>query len=246
MFNKIAKYYDMIMEPFDYNDLVDYLDDLIIGAGGDRTNVLDLGCGTSEELIYFRQLGYEVTGLDFSEEMVKLSKFKHPGVDFITADMTNFRTKKKFDNVISCFDTINYITDKDKLSKCFASTNKAMNKGGVFLFDFNTVFGLINQWEGVVIEETEQFFISYDSKFNYDNLILECKMKFFVKGKDDRYVSFDETHYERGYTSVEIKELLKQNGFKLVKLLPFLKRKAVKDTKLDRYQAVAVKIQETK
>ena len=77
MFNKIAKHYDMIMEPFDYNDLVDYLDDLIIGAGGDRTNVLDLGCGTSEELIYFRQLGYEVVGLDFSEEMIKLSKFKH-------------------------------------------------------------------------------------------------------------------------------------------------------------------------
>ena len=56
----------------------DYLDDLIIGAGGDRTNVLDLGCGTSEELIYFRQLGCGVTGLDFSEEMIKLSEFKHP------------------------------------------------------------------------------------------------------------------------------------------------------------------------
>ncbi|MCK5760935.1 MAG: class I SAM-dependent methyltransferase [Candidatus Delongbacteria bacterium] len=244
MFNKIAKHYDMIMEPFDYNDLVDYLDDLIIGAGGDRTNVLDLGCGTSEELIYFRQLGYEVSGLDFSHEMIEISKYKHHGVDFIEADMTNFKTKKKFDNVISCFDTINYITDKKKLSKCFASTNKAMKKGGVFLFDFNTVFGLINEWEGVRIEETDKFFISYDSTFNYDNLILECKMKFFIKEDDEKYASFDETHYERGYTSVEIKELLKQNGFKLVKLLPFLKRKATKSSKLDRYQVVAVKIKE--
>ncbi|MBN2789590.1 MAG: class I SAM-dependent methyltransferase [Candidatus Delongbacteria bacterium] len=244
MFNKIAQYYDMIMEPFDYNDLVDYLDDLIINAGGERTNILDLGCGTSEELIYFRQLGYEVAGLDNSEEMINISKYKHPGVDFFQADMTNFKLKRKFDNVISCFDTINYITDKNKLSRCFAATNKVMNADGIFIFDFNTVFGLINEWEGVRIEETDQFFISYDSKFNYDTLILECKMKFFIKEEEGKYASFNETHYERGYTSDEIKELLKLNGFKLVKLLPFLKKKAVKDTKLDRYQAVAVKIKE--
>ncbi|MDA3837896.1 MAG: methyltransferase domain-containing protein [Candidatus Delongbacteria bacterium] len=244
MFNKIAQHYDMIMQPFDYNDLVDYLDDLIIGAGGERTNVLDLGCGTSEELIYFRQLGYEVAGLDMSEEMIKISEYKHPGVDFFQENMINFKLKKKYDNIISCFDTINYIIDKKKLSKCFASTNKAMNKGGVFLFDFNTVFGLIDEWEGVRIEETDDFFISYDSNFNYDNLVLECKMKFFIREEEGKYASFDETHYERGYTSVEIKELLKLNGFKLVKLLPFLKRKATKDTKLDRYQAVAVKIKE--
>jgi len=241
MFDKIAKYYDLIMSPFDYQELVDCLDDLILSSGGKRTNILDAGCGTSEELVYFRQLGYEVSGFDMSREMVKISGRKLPGSTFSAGNMKNFKSSRKYDNIISVFDTVNYLKKPRDLSSFFKCSNRALNEGGLLMFDFNSIYGLVNEWEGIKIEETEDFFISYDSEFDMDTLILECRMKFFVKEKDGRFVTFEETHHERGYSPTEIKELLKQNGFKLVKLLPFLSRKQTRNKKLDRYQAVALK-----
>jgi len=244
MFDKIAKYYDLIMSPFDYRELVDCLDDLIVSCGGNRTDILDTGCGTSEELVFFTQLGYKVSGIDLSPEMIKISKKKLPAGNFKTGNMKDFRSDKKYDNIISVFDTVNYLTKPRELSSFFKSSNRALNSGGLLLFDFNSIYGLINEWEGVKIEETEDFFISYDSEFDLDSLILECRMKFFIRETDGRFVTFEETHHERGYSPTEIRELLKQNGFKLVKLLPFLSRKQTRDKKLDRYQAVAKKIKE--
>ncbi len=244
MYEKIAQYYDIIMSPFDYQELVDCLDDLIMSCGGKRTDVLDLGCGTSEELIYFMQLGYKVSGIDISEKMISISKQKLPCGDFKAGNMINFKTKRKYDNVISAFDTVNYLTDPDDLSGCFRSVNKALNNGGLFLFDFNSVYGMVNEWDGIRTEETDDFFISYDSKFDLNTMILKCRMKFFVKEKTGKYVSFDETHYERGYSPDEMKKLLEANGFKLEKLLPFLSRKQTRNSKLDRYQIVARKTRE--
>ncbi|MBU4485291.1 MAG: methyltransferase domain-containing protein [Candidatus Delongbacteria bacterium] len=246
MFDKIAKYYDLIMSPFDYQELVNCLDDLIISNGGERTNILDLGCGTSEELLYFMQLGYEISGIDSSAEMIEISKDKLKNGNFKVGDMRNFKTKKKFDNVISVFDSLNYLTDPKEMSKCFISVNNALNNGGLFLFDFNSIYGLVNEWEGIKIEETEDFFISYDSTFDTNRLILECDMRFFIKDESGKFISFEETHYERGYSPDEIKDLLKHNGFQLVKILPFLSRKPTRNPKLDRYQIVARKTEEVR
>ncbi|MFO7810927.1 MAG: class I SAM-dependent methyltransferase [Candidatus Delongbacteria bacterium] len=241
MFDRIAKYYDLITGPFDYRELADCLDDLIILSGGKRTDLLDLGCGTSEELTYFSQLGYKISGVDISHPMIDISKNKLPEGHFEVQDMKEFSFEKKFDNIISVFDTVNYLTEPEDLLKCFKNVNRVLNIGGLFLFDFNSVHGLINDWEGVKIEETEDFFISYDSQFDKDTKVLECKMKFFIKEKDGRFITFDETHHERGYSADEIAELLKESGLKIKKILPFLSRTETRNKKLNRYQVVAQK-----
>jgi SAM-dependent methyltransferase len=244
MFDKIAKHYDLIMSPFDYRELVDCLDDLIVSCGGIRTDVLSLGCGTSEELVYFMQLGYRISGIDLSPAMIEISKEKLKTGDFRRGDIRKFITGKKYDNIICVFDTVNYLTEMKDLSNCFASVNKALNAGGLFLFDFNSVYGMIHEWDGVRIEETDDFFISYDSKFDLNSMILKCRMKFFVKEKSGKFDSFEETHYERGYTPEEMRDVLKKNGFKLLKLLPFLSRRQTRSSELDRYQIAAQKIKE--
>ncbi len=244
MFGRISKYYDMIMSPFDYRELVDCLDDLIVSCNGKRTDVLDLGCGTSEELVYFAQLGYGVRGIDISPEMISISKNKLPFGQFYKADIRNYVSDRKFDNAVSVFDTVNYITKPEEVSDFFRCVNRSLNKDGLFLFDFNSIYGLINEWEGVKIEETEDFFISYDSVFDRETSVLECRMKFFIKEEDGRFITFDETHYERGYTPVEMITMLNENGFEKLKLLPFLGRRQTRSKKLDRYQIVAKKIGE--
>ncbi len=240
MFKKVANYYDLIMSEFDYKEMVDYLDDLIIAAGGERTNLLDLACGTAEELMYFRQLGYKVVGIDNSEDMLKIAREKHFGVDFFNQDITKFRMDEKFDNIISTFDSVNYITDEAKLGNCFKLAYQTLNDKGVFLFDFNTLYGLIKEWEGNQTEENPDFYLVYESDFDYDYQISNTNIKFFIKDGEN-YIHFEELHREKGYTKEIITKLLKKAGFKKIKFYPFLKKKAVKTSRIDRYQVVAVK-----
>lgn len=240
MFKEIANHYDLIMKDFDYRGIVDYLDDLIIDADGDRTNVLDLGCGTAEELIYFRELGYKVTGLDKSPQMLEIAKNKHYIVDFIEADMTNFKTVEKFDNAICIFDSLNYLTKKSQVLKFFKNVNKSLKDDGLFLFDFNTAYGLIQDWAGVNSEFGEGFKIIYDSTFDYNTMISSTKIKTFIELENNNYKYLEELHVEKGYLLEDIKELLKLSDFKLLKALPFMEKRSSKKN-IERYQIIAKK-----
>jgi len=244
MFDKdVSKYYDLVMADFDYQELVDYLDDLIIEAGGERTNILDIACGTAQELVFFLQLGYKVNGLDLSKNMIEVAKEKLFYVNFQQADMSNFKTEneKKYDNVICTFDSINYLLTEKKISGCFNSVYNSLTDNGLFLFDFNTLYGLLNEWNGTKLEEGRGYYIAYESTFDYDKTVLSTKMKFFIKEEDGRYLSFEEIHKEKGYTKQYIKMKLEQAGFKVLKIVPFLKKKGSSKTEFDRYQVVARK-----
>jgi RimJ/RimL family protein N-acetyltransferase/protein-L-isoaspartate O-methyltransferase len=48
--------------------------------------VADLGCGTGTLSLLLSEEGYDVTGLDFSPEMVRLARAKAPGLRFVEAD----------------------------------------------------------------------------------------------------------------------------------------------------------------
>lgn len=242
MFKEVADYYDLVMADFDYRDLVDYLDDLIVLSGGKRTDVLDLGCGTAEELVYFMQLGYKISGLDMSSDMLRRAKQKLPFANFYNEDMTNFKLDVKFDNVISTFDSVNYITDEKKLFDMFKCSYDVLNTGGYFLFDFNTAYGIINEWNGVKFEEGDGYKMVYESEIDYDKMITDTKIHFFIKEENETYRHFHEIHREKGYTKERISELLVEAGFKVLKIVPFLKKGKTKDTKIDRYQVVCKKV----
>jgi len=242
MFKQVAKHYDLVMADFDYRNLVDYLDDLIIENGGERTSLLDIACGTGSELFYFRQLGYTLAGLDMSQEMLSVAEEKLPGIELFCADMTKFELPEKFDNVICVFDSINYLLDETKLLNCFKSVNKAMNPQGLFLFDFNTAYGLLEEWQGTKTEEGEGYYMVYESVMDYDRLNSKTRIKFFIKEEDGRYITFEENHSEKGYTKEQMSVNLKKAGFEIVAFLPFLKKNRARTSHIDRYQVVARKI----
>lgn len=67
-------------------------------------SILDVGCGTGRHSIEFAKRGYQVTGIDLSEGMLKVAKRKaeQAGVliDFQLSDATNFKLDKAFDCAI--------------------------------------------------------------------------------------------------------------------------------------------------
>lgn len=101
------------------------------------SKVLDLGCGTGEPIgQYFIEKGFHVTGVDASNEMLKIAKSRCRDTNFILADMRNLDLNEKFDCIIAWHSYFHLTQDEQKnMFKIFV---KHLNKDGVLLFTTGT------------------------------------------------------------------------------------------------------------
>jgi len=256
-FTKIAPYYDLLMKRVDYPGWVRYLHQIFERFGIKPRKILDLACGTGIPSLLLARQGYEVIGLDNSEEMLKvamqnaelgdspkkeinlLSRFQNLNseigrVRFIQADMRNFEIPEKVDVVISLFDSFNYLLTEKDLHKAYVSTYRALRKGGYFLFDMNTDFGLSQYWvNGTEIREIDGLLSIWRNSYDEKRKIARLDLTLFVPSpplrKGDKspstpplskgdsggfyYQRIDEVHEERGYSTLEIENLLHDAGF---------------------------------
>ena len=68
----------------------------------DGATILDVGCGAGEPIAaYFRQGGYHVTGVDFSDAMLGIARTRHPDGDWRHADMRSLDLPERFDGIVS-------------------------------------------------------------------------------------------------------------------------------------------------
>ena len=78
VFNAYAKYYDLLYKNKDYNKEADYISRFIKKYKPDTKTILDLGCGTGRHDLHLSVKGFDITGVELSEDMysaaVNLSK----------------------------------------------------------------------------------------------------------------------------------------------------------------------------
>ena len=103
-YNYFAEVYDDLTQNVDYDArskyLASFLNDEGIKTGSD---IIDLACGTGSIAVRLTDMGYRVTGIDLSPEMLSIADFKSAGkVSLINADMLNFslRNTNLFDIII--------------------------------------------------------------------------------------------------------------------------------------------------
>lgn len=134
-FKSYAKYYNLFNKNKDYDKEVDFVNSLIIKHLPNTKTILNLGCGTGNHDLLLKKKGYDITGIDQSEEMIKIAKEKKKKIKFIVGDIRNFEINKKFDCIISLFHVMSYQTlDKD-LINVFDLVSSHLNDGGIFIFD---------------------------------------------------------------------------------------------------------------
>lgn len=78
---------------------------------GDR--ILDVGCGYGRFYQAFKNAGAEYTGIDFSKEMIKLAREKHPDGIFILEDFNDRRNVEGFYDVVFECICLSSIASKD-------------------------------------------------------------------------------------------------------------------------------------
>ena len=137
-FNLYAQYYDLLYKDKDYKKEAEYLHTLIRKHSPNAKTILSLGCGTGNYEFELEKLGYEIVGVDISQQMIDIADISRgkSKCEFIQGDIRNIRLDRTFDIVISMFHVMCYQTSNEDLLNAFETASAHLNKGGIFLFDF--------------------------------------------------------------------------------------------------------------
>ncbi len=189
----------------------------------EKNLVLDLGCGTGTLTELFYRKGYDVIGVDFSQEMlnIALDKKEKSGSEilYLCQDMRELDLYSTVGTVVSACDSVNYLLEEEDVIETFRLVNNYLYPGGIFIFDFNTVY----KYEQVIgdttiAENRDDCSFIWDNFYHEEACINEYDLTIFVKeGKEELFRKFTETHYQRGYTLEEMKAFIKAAGMEFVK-----------------------------
>ena len=142
-YTRFAYVYDTFMDNVPYGEWARHIREKLCEHGVTDGIVLDLGCGTGTMTERLAGYGYDMIGVDNSEEMLELAMEKktESGYDilYLLQDMRGFELYGTVRAVVSVCDSVNYITEPDELEEVFRLVNNYLDPKGIFLFDFNTV-----------------------------------------------------------------------------------------------------------
>ena len=142
-YTSFAYVYDTFMDNVPYGEWARHIREKLCEHGVTDGIVLDLGCGTGTMTERLAGYGYDMIGVDNSEEMLELAMEKktESGYDilYLLQDMRGFELYETVRAVVSVCDSVNYITEPDELEEVFRLVNNYLDPKGIFLFDFNTV-----------------------------------------------------------------------------------------------------------
>ncbi len=214
MYDILAKCYDSFQE-IDYQAFVDYYESVFKRFGLNPQLVLDLGCGTGNVTIPMAERGYEMIGLDASEEMLRLAseKAKDAGQDilFLHQDMTDFELYGTVDAMVCALDGVNYLTDEGDVVAMLKLLHFYLNPGGILIFDVNTPYKFREILDGnTFVYEDEETFCVWENTLEEE--ICYFDLTFFLKNVDGRYTRQEEYQQERVYPVETLLSMIEEAG----------------------------------
>jgi SAM-dependent methyltransferase len=196
------------------------LDNLALHKLPKNARILDLCCGTGQMAQQLKTMGYRVTGIDGSPEMLSFARENAPDVEFLQADARSFELPLKYHAVISVFDSLNHIMSTSDLKSVFVQVYQALRSGGLFMFDLNTEPGYFYEWNGdfSIIEDDHVCVIR--NTYNQKSRIAVFDATIF-RLKDDSWYRHDITLYQKCHVSAAVKSALKSAGFTNIEIYGF-------------------------
>lgn len=220
-YTSFASVYDTFMDNIPYEEWAEYLTDLLNEYGVKDGLVLDLGCGTGNMTEILARKGYDMIGVDNSEEMLEIAMEKRieSGHDilYLLQDMREFELYGTVRAVVSICDSVNYILEEEDLLEVFRLVNNYLDPKGLFIFDFNTLYKYEEiLGERTIAENRDECSFIWDNYFYEEDKINEYELNLFIREEEDLYRKYQEIHYQKAYQLKTMKELLEKAGMEFV------------------------------
>lgn len=220
-YENFASVYDAFMDNVPYKEWSNYLIKLLHKHGIKSGILLDLGCGTGTMTEILANAGYDMIGIDNSEDMLQIATEKNMESDknilYLCQDMRGFELYGTVEAVISICDSMNYITNEDDFVQVIRLVNNYLEKDGLFIFDLNTTY----KYETILADNTfaeDRDDISFIWQNYYDKKsgINEYDLSLFLEAEDGRYDKYHEVHYQKSYPLDTIKACIEAGGMEFI------------------------------
>ncbi len=135
-----ADSYDALYADKDYGAECDLVEEIFRGTDRPVRSLLDLGCGTGRHSVELARRGYQVVGVDLSENMLERARRRAigtaaAGMTFLRGDIQTIILDRRFDAVLSMFAVVGYQITDVAIRSTLANVRRHLEPGGVFIFD---------------------------------------------------------------------------------------------------------------
>ena len=220
-YGDFARFYDKFTSNVDYPARARYFDTVIQKYNPGANLLLDLACGTGSLSFSLEPFGYDIVAVDNSYEMLSVAAEKRgeldSGVLFLCQEMDELDLFGTIDATVCALDSLNHITDEDRLREVFRRVSLFSNKGAVFVFDVNTVYKHREVLgNNCFVYESGDTFCAWQNSLDDDGVTVDISLDFFDKDEEsDSYYRYSTDFSEKAYEIDFLKNLLSDTGFEV-------------------------------
>jgi len=195
--------------------------------------VLELGCGTGSMTERLALKGYDMIGIDSSEDMLAIAREKSiengNNILYLCQDMREFELYGTVAAVVSVCDSMNYILNEENLLKVFRLVNNYLDPKGLFIFDLDTQYAYEEViGDSTIAENRDEGSFIWENTYYKEEMINEINLTLFLPAEDDEdnekrdsqepryFIKHEETHYRRAYSIDTIRRLIEKAGMEWV------------------------------
>lgn len=226
MYDAIASIYDKLNKDIDYAEWADFVERAFLKYLDKKPElVLDLACGTGSMTVELAKRGYDMIGVDLSEDMLNEAYMRSvgQGILYLCQDMRSFELYGTVGAAVCCLDSMNYLTEEGDLERCLSTLHNYLDPDGLLLFDVNTPYKFKNVYadNAYILEdeldlgdgEQAAVFCGWQNSFDEESGICDFYLTVFEESEDGSYTRREEQQKERCYSQDEIKAALLGAGF---------------------------------
>ena len=221
-YNEFAYFYDEFNSAADYDALFRYVQGELAAHGITDGILADLGCGTGDLTLMLTQAGYDVIGIDRSEEMLSVLREKADELGLtgrlllLRQDLLELDLYGTIRAAVSTFDTFSHIGPLERFEQAIRKAAYFMEKGGVFLFDLNTPYKYEKILAGQSFDiEAEDALCHWTNRYDEaeGRVGIQIDIDYLDTGEH-----FREAFYEYSYPLPTELALLERYGFQVARL----------------------------
>jgi SAM-dependent methyltransferase len=228
VFGSYSRYYNLLYQDKDYAGEAVYINSLINKNLPGAKSVLDMGCGTGRHDLLLSDMGYEVTGVDMSTEMLAVanshlsSLIPNPSSPiFLKGDIRTVRLDRVFDVVISLFHVMSYQTGNNDLVAALDTARTHLKSGGIFIFDCWYGPAVLTDRPAVRIKRLEDSNITVtrivEPVMHPNENLVDTNYHVIIRDKVSGAVEeLRETHHMRYLFRPEVELILQESGMTIL------------------------------
>lgn len=222
-YSALAASYDALTEDVGYERRADFVEGIFRRSRIPVHTVLDLACGTGTMTALFTERGYELIGVDSSEEMLLEAREKAQTLTgipplFLHQSMPELDLYGTVEAAVCCLDSLNYLTSPREVRETFRRLHLFIAPGGALVFDVHALGKLLAMDGQVWLDEREEVYCVWRTEFSRRSRLLDYYVDIFSARADGTWSRGFEEHHQRYYSVEELSEWLAAAGFEDIRV----------------------------